>query len=483
MTKSNCILYSVFQCRDITMDSTSIFEEDGDETFLVERQKEEMLRHKKPRMARLVSILYHHEHDEELVDLVVEDQEGDDKQEVNLGHRISQIVSSVSFLDRLLHRRSDADQRPTMTHEQQQQQQQQQQPSSSSSTYTLQALYYLSINYILGVGCLGIPYAFAKAGFILCTCILVVVSFSSFCTIMWVAEAGERYHYYWEEQHRQRHSHQQQQQQLHHHEGNTLLKNKGNQQYTRGKEQQQPSSEDSLLLQRTPRLTRRSASSTSLNDLVDLDDENSPRHQHWDRYEVVDLVGFYLGDVHKIMYQISLMALMYIGLLAYSQVFCLAVLEIFWGTTKPSIAGIPQLIFAAMVVPLSCIELDEQISVQSFMAAVRFVAIFVMVAGSVLSLWFDDSNVVHGSDILTDKTHGPPYWAPAEPESCRMSYTYCLEGFGVAFSTSLFSQLFQHSIPGLLRPLRDKPSRMKRVPVGICCLLTGMHYTVRKKER
>ena len=28
-------------------------------------------------------------------------------------------------------------------------------------------------------------------------------------------------------------------------------------------------------------------------------------------------------------------------------------------------------------------------------------------------------------------------------------------GFGLAFSTTLFSQLFQHSVPGLVRPLAD----------------------------
>jgi hypothetical protein len=41
-----------------------------------------------------------------------------------------------------------------------------------------------------------------------------------------------------------------------------------------------------------------------------------------------------------------------------------------------------------------------------------------------------------------------------------MSYTWDFTGFGVVFSTALFSQLFQHSVPGLIRPLppADRPN-------------------------
>ena len=166
----------------------------------------------------------------------------------------------------------------------------------------------------------------------------------------------------------------------------------------------------------------------------------------------------------------ALMALMYIGLLAYTQVFCGAIAELVWGNndgTPPT--AIPQLLFAAMVIPLSCIELDEQITVQSIMAYLRFLAIFIMVFGSILALCLDDSHIDKDNKNDSAVVHGPPYWAPTEPD--RMSYTLCFSGFGVAFSTSLFSQLFQHSIPGLLRPLKDRPNKMKKVPVCIYTML------------
>ena len=56
----------------------------------------------------------------------------------------------------------------------------------------------------------------------------------------------------------------------------------------------------------------------------------------------------------------------------------------------------------------------------------------------------------------------PPYFAPSEPEGCRMSYGICVGGFGIAFSTALFSQLFQHSVPGLLRPLKLQQQQQRR---------------------
>ena len=40
-----------------------------------------------------------------------------------------------------------------------------------------------------------------------------------------------------------------------------------------------------------------------------------------------------------------------------------------------------------------------------------------------------------------------------------MSYVFDFGGFGVMFSTALFSQLFQHSVPGLIRPLPEEEKR------------------------
>ena len=268
-------------------------------------------------------------------------------------------------------------------------------------------------------------------------------------TVMWVAETGERYHSYCEQKKVQIQNQQIERQQRLQQQKQSTLATAHVRHDNHRRDYSHPSSEQSPLISRN-------MSSDSRSEAMEI------HQQHWERYEVVDLVGFYLGPVHKILYQAALMALMYIGLLAYSQVFCGALSALIWGGKKSPIPGLSQLVFGLMVVPLSCIELDEQISIQSLMAVVRFLAIFIMVFGSMLALFLDDSR-------LSDENEGmynPPYWAPTEAEGCQMSYTVCLSGFGVAFSASLFSQLFQHSIPGLLRPLRDQPQLHKKVPVS-----------------
>jgi hypothetical protein len=97
-----------------------------------------------------------------------------------------------------------------------------------------------------------------------------------------------------------------------------------------------------------------------------------------------------------------------------------------------------------------------QVSIQAFMATARFVAIFAIVFGSLCALFLDDS--------YSERVH-PPFFASADSDNDNMSYTACFSGFGVAFSASLFSQLFQHSIPGLLRPLKAQPDKLPAVPV------------------
>lgn len=331
------------------MDWTSVFVEDGSEDLIIPKLM--VTKQTTSRLTRLVSRVYHHHED-------IQDAESPLG-----GHRLLDLPEEYE---------------------------------TTSSCYSLQAVYYLSINYILGVGCLGIPYAFARAGFLLCSLILLMVTIFSYMTVMWVAESGARF-------------------------------------------EQQSKLISDLKSDDTPLLDHQSISV----------DGRRPT------YEVIDIIQFYLGRGQKIIYQVSLMALMYIGLLAYSQVFCGAVAAVL--PANGIFTGAPQLIFGIMVIPLSCMDLEEQLSIQSLMAAVRFVAIAVVVFGSVFALVVDKSNSLRQT---------PPFIAAEEQNGCKMSYTACFDGFGVAFSTCMFSQLFQHSIPGLLRPLNDKPEQLRQAPVG-----------------
>lgn len=52
--------------------------------------------------------------------------------------------------------------------------------------------YTFTVNYILGVGCLGIPYAFLQSGIILGIALVLLLTFVSYITVMWIAVATQQ---------------------------------------------------------------------------------------------------------------------------------------------------------------------------------------------------------------------------------------------------------------------------------------------------
>lgn len=56
---------------------------------------------------------------------------------------------------------------------------------SQSGDYTPLICYFFTINYILGVGCLGIPFAFLQSGVALGTVMIVGLSFVAYITVLW----------------------------------------------------------------------------------------------------------------------------------------------------------------------------------------------------------------------------------------------------------------------------------------------------------
>jgi len=471
------------------MDWTNAFDESGEEEFLFSE-----ITRRKSRMSRLVSVAYEHHHHHrqhsprhgrrrttgQQHSIFLQGIEEDEDEYTS--HRMFILTKpSEDTEDGILQQGSNGT------------------ASSSSSVsssvisysnYTLGALYCLSINYILGVGCLGVPYAFARAGFILCGSIIMLVTIASYVTVMWVAESGSRL------------------------EMELSGKHLPLQQQQKRQTQQLYKDDDGVLSEQVPLIqinecleVEGPSYRTHCHDGNDEGDnngiDNEKDHEKDNEidpnsYEVIDLVRHYLGNTHSALYQISLMSLMYIGLLAYSQVFCNATsaLIVPRGTTGGKGSSdddgndtnfwlqiLPQLIFGCFVVPLSCVELNEQLSVQAIMAIVRFAAIFIMVGGSVAALFIRPYNDGSYLDDDNESHHNPPYFAPSstsEDDGCGMSYTACFNGFGVAFSTALFSQLFQHSVPGLLRPLGGETEKVKKVPFvfGLSLSTTCTFYLI-----
>ncbi|RMX67293.1 hypothetical protein DD238_002142 [Peronospora effusa] len=284
-----------------------------------------------------------------------------------------------------------------------------------NAQYSPHVAYAFTVNYILGVGSLGIPYAFYRAGLLMGNIMIVLVTLLSYMTVMWICETVARAR-----------------------EAFVL----------------------NFHLDETSALTSFTTSSTTLTykqATVTLEYEDFP--------EVTQLCNRFLRPIGSKMYQICLLGLMYGGLVGYSQVFVNTFLTQVdhigdWQLSSVHAA----IVFACIVLPLSCSDLTEQIYVQLVMSVVRFAALLIMIISAVYAVYEDPYD---GGAKFTDNLE-PPYMS---------DYSLVdMSGFGVMFSTSVFSQLFQHSVPGLLAPLGARNQEKAKAIFGSTLLTTMMFY-------
>jgi len=105
------------------------------------------------------------------------------------------------------------------------------------------------------------------------------------------------------------------------------------------------------------------------------------------------------------------------------------------------------------------------------MALAMQVSMAVIVASCIVAIYMDPSDGDRGSEAISKDDTGPPYIA----DSVRVAdFSY----FGLMLSTALFSQLFQHSVPGLIRPLssRNRKGPVVRKIFGGALILTTVMY-------
>mmetsp|Transcript_22070 Transcript_22070/g.28574 ORF Transcript_22070/g.28574 Transcript_22070/m.28574 type:complete len:541 (+) Transcript_22070:107-1729(+) len=293
--------------------------------------------------------------------------------------------------------------------------------------YTPLVCYFFAINFILGVGVLGMPFAFYASGIVLASLLVCLVTFLSLVTVLWNSEAMLRA------------------------EILGLLPDMKSfspafaatpvMEASSLKPGPHNDSPFSFLpldeWQKTQMNGKRERAFSNISELEVLGGEGGTSKC----YEVTELSKIYLGPWGKVCYQISLMGLMYVGLLAYSQVFEKTLLaQLPWELPTSVAAGC----FMLIVVPLSCLDLREQITVQVAMSVIRFAAIAIMIFGSLYGIFYDPED--NGSASAT-----APYISDVK--------TSDFSGFGLMFSTVLFSQLFQHSVPGLIHPLTQKDKK------------------------
>mmetsp|Transcript_4879 Transcript_4879/g.8675 ORF Transcript_4879/g.8675 Transcript_4879/m.8675 type:complete len:556 (-) Transcript_4879:276-1943(-) len=324
------------------------------------------------------------------------------------------------------------------------------------SAYTPIICYFFTINYILGVGVLGMPYAFHASGIFLASVLVILVTFLSYVTVIWNSEAMLRAEVLGLLSNDERTTPKASDQSgLMHHSGHPLARSK-----------------EVLSPMHYSDSSGRSGRARALSNLEVLGPDelavavgnggggSEEEEGAGPCLEITELSRMFLGGPGRTAYQAALVGLMYVGLLAYAQVFSQTLAaQLMHGVPKFLLA----VIFSVIVVPLSCAELREQINVQVAMSLLRFAAIFIIVFGAMYGIYKDP--IDNGSTTIA-----PPYIAEVKYVDPS--------GFGLMFSTVLFSQLFQHSVPGLIHPLA-RTHKVKAPQVfGAALMTTASIYLV-----
>ena len=329
------------------------------------------------------------------------------------------------------------------------------------ATYSPFTAYCFTVNYILGVGVLGMPFAFAASGWLLAAAVLALITLFAWVTGMWLVQVQQR----------AKHNIRLQYAQAHPQWADEILSGQSN-----GTSGLAPAVREQLL----PNGAASSSSlSTSLSESF-LSPEAvpvppTPTHSHPlsvytpslvdRRLELNELIGFYNGRHVQRAYEVCLSILIVGALWAYCAVFAgsmavqLPPIRAFLSAGTDSCEGESSLnggcaglyyfylaIFALIVVPLTCRELTELKWMMIALAAFRFLSLGLMMVTAVHGIWNYPANPT------TQPASQPPYYGD--------SRAAVLSGLGVVFPIAMSSQLFHHSIPNLSFPLRPQ----RRVP-------------------
>jgi len=176
------------------------------------------------------------------------------------------------------------------------------------------------------------------------------------------------------------------------------------------------------------------------------------------KIDLPELCQIFLGEWGFNAYAIAILCYSYGFLWAYASVFGSAM-----ATVLPlgDIDSYPLyiLLFALIVVPMSFLELSEQVTVQVFLSGCRFLMIFLMVGTPILAAFANRHGVAYFEDQL-------------EPEGASL---ICVSGIKKMLSIVVFSALFHQNIPSLADEATDK-SQLGTV-FGITLVLCGVSYS------
>lgn len=338
---------------------------------------------------------------------------------------------------------------------------------SQSGGYTPLICYFFTINYILGVGCLGIPYAFLRSGVLLGSAMIVLLSYVAYITVLWVAETGHRdiqLRKFGRERSPGLYSHRYRKKQDYSCEKILTIRSHGLSMDAADPETNLKLTEFSALQSTFSKASNHSNTEKKTNATA----SDAPLRNFEEESEVLELVLRFLGPRGKLFYQSALMLLMFVGLIAYVQVFVTTFTSQLWPGVDTLI---PSLLFGVIAVPLSCVDLAEQISVQVFMSVLRFLSLGILLLGTLAAVYVHPS-----ADSFSLSTEVFSHSPSETSHDSRALPLFELHGFGLMFTTAIFSQLFQHSVPGLIRPLPPETKGNVSSIFGLALITTGFIY-------
>lgn len=159
------------------------------------------------------------------------------------------------------------------------------------------------------------------------------------------------------------------------------------------------------------------------------------------KFEYTELCRMFLGNIGEKSYVASVALSITLQLWGYTAVFSSAMAEeVPLGFGFDGDYRIYTLLFAAVVVPVSCLELKEQVAFQMFLSFCRFLVIFLMIQTTVVASMPRNHAEVHfvGHDGAKGTT-----WVD-------------FSGFYAMFSILVYTAMFHNGIPVLSEPVADR---------------------------
>lgn len=174
------------------------------------------------------------------------------------------------------------------------------------------------------------------------------------------------------------------------------------------------------------------------------------------KFEYTELVHMFLGTLAEKIYVFSVSLTQYLTLWGFTAVFSSAV-AVQFPIVHDFVAdyNLYVLAYAAVVIPLSCLNLNEQVLFQLILSAFRFILIFVMIS---TVLW---------ATHFSDATYFVSQKEPGGTEHFRLQGIYSM------FSILVYSSLFHNGIPVLSEPVANKKKLggMFRTTLVLCSVL------------